>query len=132
MRSLPRAAARTYGWNFVEKAAFVAFLIWTIAGLIFTIGHISGASIAQWPIPIWLQHFVDSCLQTGDPILILLAFANTHLHAVRQWSSSVARRWGIIVLVCAFGIETLGAKTGFPSGTTPTRTVSARCSASCR
>jgi len=103
-------------WNIVEKIAFVAFLIWTAAGLIFTIEHITPSAIAHWPIPVWFQSFVDFCLRTGDPILILLAFTNTHLHAARQWSAGVARRWGIIVLVSAFGIETLGAKTGFPFG----------------
>jgi len=116
MRSLPRAEAKVYGWNFVEKIAFGAFLFWTAAGLIFTIKHISLGAIDQWPIPLWLRHFVEFCLQTGDPILILLAFTNTHLHAARQWSSGLARRWGIIILVGAFGIETFGAKTGFPFG----------------
>jgi uncharacterized membrane protein len=103
-------------WNFVEKIAFAAFLAWTAAGLIFTLERISPGAIAHWPIPNGLGRFVDLCLQNGDPILILLAFANTHLHAARQWSAGIARRWSLIVLVCAFGIETFGARTGFPFG----------------
>jgi uncharacterized membrane protein len=103
-------------WNFIEKAAFAAFLIWAAAGLIFTIGRISSDTIAHWPIPSWLGRFVDLCLQGGDPILILLAFTNTHLHAARQWSAGIARRWGAIVLTCAFGIETFGAITSIPFG----------------
>lgn len=117
MRSLTgthiKAAA---GWNVLEKIAFAAFLFWTAAGLFFTLAHLSPATIAKWPLPDALIRFVDFCLQTGDPILILLAFTNTHLHAARQWSAGVARRWGLIVLVCAYGIETFGAITGFPFG----------------
>jgi uncharacterized membrane protein len=103
-------------WNFIEKIVFAAFVIWSAAGLIFTIERISPDTIAHWPVPGWLSRFVDFCLQTGDPILILLAFANTHLHAARQWTPAIARRWGLIVLVCAFGIETFGARTSFPFG----------------
>jgi uncharacterized membrane protein len=103
-------------WNLVEKISFAAFVIWSAAGLIFTLERISPDTVAHWPIPAWLGQFVGLCLQTGDPILILLAFANTHLHAVRQWSAGIARRWGVIVLVCAFGIETFGAIIGFPFG----------------
>ncbi len=103
-------------WNRLEKGLFVAFLVWSAAGLIFTLLRISPDSIAHWPMPGWLGHFVDLCLSTGDPILIILAFANTHLHAARQWPARVARRWGLIVLVCSFAVETLGACTGFPFG----------------
>jgi uncharacterized membrane protein len=103
-------------WHAVEKLAIAAFVIWSAAGLTFTLGHISPNTIARWPVPGWLGQFVDHCLEYGDPILILLAFANTHLHAARQWSAAVARRWGLIVLVCAFGIESMGATTGFPFG----------------
>jgi putative membrane protein len=103
-------------WNFVEIIIFAAFLIWSAAGLIFSIKHISPDTIAHWQVPGRLRHFVDLCLRYGDPILILLAFINTHLHAARQWSAGIARRWGLIILVCAFGIETLGASTGFPFG----------------
>jgi uncharacterized membrane protein len=103
-------------WNLVEKISFAAFVIWSAAGLLFTLERISPEAIAHWPVPGRLGQFVDLCLENGDPILILLAFANTHLHAVRQWSAGVARRWGLIVLVCAFGIETWGARTGFPFG----------------
>jgi uncharacterized membrane protein len=103
-------------WNRAEKSFFAAFLLWTAAGLIFTLLHISPASIARWPEPEWLRDFVSFCLTTGDPILILLAFANTHLHAARQWTPAIARRWGLIVLVAALAVETLGAYTGFPFG----------------
>jgi uncharacterized membrane protein len=103
-------------WNFVEIISFAAFLIWSAAGLIFTLKRISPEAVAHWPIPNWLGQFVDFCLQNGDPILILLAFTNTHLHAVRQWNAGVARRWAAIVLVCSFGIETFGAITSFPFG----------------
>jgi len=108
--------AKDNPWNFVEKTALAAFVIWTAAGLIFTIEGISPDTVAHWPVPGWLGQFVDFCLQTGDPILILLAFANTHLHAARQWTPVIARRWGLIVLICAFGIETCGTITGFPFG----------------
>ena len=102
--------------NLLEKIAFAAFIIWSAVGLIFTLKHISPLIVAQWPISAGLRQFVDLCLQNGDPILIMLAFINTHLHAARQWSAGVARRWGLIVLVCAFAIETCGAMTGFPFG----------------
>jgi len=116
MRSLPKAEAKITGWNLVEKITFAAFLFWVAAGLIFTIKQISPATVAHWSIPGWLVQFVDLCLQYGDPILILLAFANTHLHAARQWSAGIARRWAAIILVCAFGIETFGTITSFPFG----------------
>jgi len=103
-------------WNRVEKAAFGAFLFWSAAGLIFTLLRISPESVARWPVPGWLAGFVDLCLKTGDPILILLAFANTHLHAARQWTPAAARRWALIVCAVAFAVETLGAGTGFPFG----------------
>jgi len=103
-------------WNIVDKIAFAAFLFWTAAGLTFTIKHINPGVVAHWPIPGWLRQFVDGCLQTGDPILILLAFINSHLHAARQWTAGIARRWAVIVLIFAFCIETFGAKTGLPFG----------------
>ena len=103
-------------WNRLEKIFFCAFLFWSVMGLIFTIGHIAPSNVAGWSIPSWLRQFILLCLKYGDPFLILLAFANTHLHAARQWSPSVARRWGLIVLVCSFGVETVGAMTGFPFG----------------
>ena len=107
---------RVEPWNIVEKIALGAFLFWVACGLIFTIGHITTKTVAGWSGPAWLHAFVDLCLRTGDPILILLAFINTHLHAARQWTGAIARHWGILVLLGAFGIETLGAITGFPFG----------------
>jgi uncharacterized membrane protein len=103
-------------WSRLEQITLGAFLFWATAGLIFTLGHLTALDVMRWPIPVWLIRFVQFCLQWGDPILILLAFANTHLHAARQWTPLVARRWGAIVLVAAFGVETLGALTGFPFG----------------
>jgi uncharacterized membrane protein len=103
-------------WNRLEKGLFIAFLIWSAAGLIFTLLHISVETIARWPLSGWLRHFVNLCLGAGDPILIVLAFANTHLHAARQWSASCARRWGLHMLVGSLAVETMGACTGFPFG----------------
>lgn len=103
-------------WNLAETIAFNAFLIWTAAGLIFILNHITPETTAHWKIAPELARFVESCLNYGDPILILLASASTHLHAVRQWSAGVARRWGLLILLCAYGIEALGAHTGIPFG----------------
>lgn len=103
-------------WNRIEKSLFVAFLLWCGAGLTFILLRISPETISHGPIPAWLAAFINLCLSTGDPILILLAFANTHLHAARQWTPRVARRWGAIVLAAALAVETLGACTGFPFG----------------
>src|SRR5271163_3288492 len=98
-------------WTRFEKSLFAAFLLWSGAGLIFTVGHITPDVISHGPIPDWLVQFINFCLRTGDPILILLAFANTHLHAARQWTAGVARRWGVLILLASFGIETLGVRT---------------------
>jgi putative membrane protein len=100
-------------WPFWEKLLFAAFLFWGAAGLIFTLGHFTPASLPAEP---WLRDFVAGCIRTGDPILILLAFANTHVHAAREWTPALARRWGLIVLVAALGIETVGVTTGLPFG----------------
>jgi len=103
-------------WNNLEKILFGAFLFWAAAGLIFISLHIALSTVAAWPIPLWLRDFVALCLRTGDPLLIFLAFANTHLHAARQWTPARARRWALIVLTLALAVETLGALTGFPFG----------------
>lgn len=103
-------------WGRFDVIAFAAFLIWSAAGLIFTLGRISPEVIASWPVPGWLAQFVLFCLHTGDPILILFAFANTHLQAARQWTPAIARRWALMVLVASFLIESCGALTGFPFG----------------
>ena len=103
-------------WSRLEWWFFGAFLFWSAAGLIFTVRQITPDVVAQWPVPDWLKRFIDLCQQTGDPILILLAFANSHFNAARQWSPKVARRWGLMILVCAYGVETLGERTGFPFG----------------
>jgi putative membrane protein len=103
-------------WNRWEKGFFAAFLFWSVMGLIFSIGHITIADVVGWSIPAWLRGFIELCLQYGDPILILLAFANTHLHAAKQWGHATARRWGLIVIVGSYAVETLGVSTGFPFG----------------
>ena len=83
MRSLPRIAKpKVVGWNLFEKICLAAFLIWSAAGLIFTIDHITPEAIANWSVPGWLARFVEFCLHNGDPVLILLAFTNTHLHSL--------------------------------------------------
>jgi uncharacterized membrane protein len=112
----PQREPKKVGWNFLEIIFFSAFIIWSAAGLVFTLGHFTPAAIAQWPISDPLKAFVNLCLQWGDPALILLAFINTHLHAVRQWTSGVARRWAVIILLCSYGIETFGTITGLPFG----------------
>ena len=77
-----------------------------------------------------LVPFVEFCLSQGDPILILLAFANTHLHAARQWTPAVARRWALIVSSSRPRHRDASARSpAFPSATTTTPTASARCSA---
>ncbi len=103
-------------WNRLERGFFHAFLFWSVAGLIFTTFRISAATVAHWEIPGPFDEFIDWCIRTGDPILILLAFANTHLCASRQWTPRTARIWGALILICAFAVETLGAMTGFPFG----------------
>jgi uncharacterized membrane protein len=103
-------------WSTAEKIVFAAFLFWSAAGLIFTLGNITPATVAAWPGPGFLRSFVTLCLKTGDPLLILLAFANTHFHAAREWSPAAARRWALIVIVFAFLVETVGVHTGFPFG----------------
>jgi putative membrane protein len=103
-------------WSWVEKVFFGAFLFWSLAGLIFTLARISPATVSAWSAPEMLRSFVTGCLRIGDPALLLLAFANSHLHAARQWSAPAARRWALIVLVAALLIETIGVETGFPFG----------------
>lgn len=103
-------------WNRLERDLFIAFLAWSGAGLIFTLLHVSPETVLQWPLPRWLVRFIGFCLATGDPILIILAFANTHLNAARQWSGPLARHWGLLLLVASLAIETLGACTGIPFG----------------
>jgi uncharacterized membrane protein len=103
-------------WSLLEKIVLGAFFFWFACGLIFIVGHIGPATIAAWPLPAWLHTFVALCLNTGDPILILLAFANTHLLAARQWGTTPARHWALLVIISSLAIETLGAMTGLPFG----------------
>jgi uncharacterized membrane protein len=103
-------------WSLLEKIFLGAFFFWFACGFIFIVGHIEPAAIAAWPLPAWLHAFVALCLRTGDPILIFLAFANTHLVAARQWGGTAARRWALFIIVSSLAVETLGAMTGFPFG----------------
>ena len=103
-------------WTTLEKSIFAAFIFWFACGLIFTLGRIGPNIVASWNLSPVLQAFVNLCLRVGDPVLILLAFANTHLLAAREWGPNLARRWALIVLALALAVETCGAKTGFPFG----------------
>jgi uncharacterized membrane protein len=103
-------------WSGLEIGLFAAFLFWCAAGLFFSMRGVTPATLAGWPMPEELRNFVALCLRYGDAVLILLAFANTHLQAARQWTPAVARRWGAFILVASFGIETMGAATGLPFG----------------
>jgi len=103
-------------WSIVEKIAFGAFLFWFVCGLAFTLGRVAPETAAAWPLPAALGSFVQGCLTVGDPVLILLAFANTHLLAARQWGPAPARRWALCVIVLALAVETCGARIGFPFG----------------
>jgi len=103
-------------WQLVDTFFFIAFLFWSTAGLVFTLGRISPDEVARWGLPETLRGFIVGCIHTGDPLLILLAFANTHLHAARQWSAPVARRWALVVFVAALAVETFGTLTGVPFG----------------
>ena len=103
-------------WNRVETGFMIAFIVWAAIGLVFTALKITPGTIDHGTLPQWLKSFVEACLGYGDPALILLAFANTHLHAARQWGAPLARRWGCIVVVAALMIETMGVATGFPFG----------------
>jgi uncharacterized membrane protein len=103
-------------WTFTESFFFGAFIFWSVAGLIFTFGRLTPATIGHWLPSGNLRDFVDLCIINGDTILILLAFFNTHLHAARQWTDGVARRWAFTILSCAYLIETVGTLTGIPFG----------------
>jgi putative membrane protein len=103
-------------WTASEYFMFGVFVFWSIAGLVFTFARITPASVGAWRLPLNLQNFVDLCIYCGDPILIILAFANTHLHASRQWTGGVARRWAFTIVLCAFVIETVGTITSLPFG----------------
>ena len=99
-----------------EKIVLGAFLFWFACGLVFTLGRIGPATVAAWSLPAWLHTFVALCVRTGDPLLILLAFANTHLAAARHWGAGPARRWAMLIILLSLAVETLGALTGFPFG----------------
>jgi uncharacterized membrane protein len=104
-------------WSLLEKIVLGAFLFWFACGLIFTVGRIGPATLATWPLPPGLHAFVALCLATGDPLLILLAFANSHLLAAREWGARAARRWALTIVGASFLIETCGALSGSPFGT---------------
>jgi uncharacterized membrane protein len=110
------APAHRRPWTFTEGFFFAAFLFWCTAGLIFTFTRFTPAEIGRWHLQPDLENFVDLCIYNGDPILIILAFFNTHLHAARQWTAGVARRWAFIICAFAFAIETVGTLTSLPFG----------------
>jgi uncharacterized membrane protein len=103
-------------WSSLEIIALGAFLFWVVCGLIFTAGRIGQADTAAWPLPPWLHSFVALCIATGDPLLIVLAFANSHLLAAREWGAGTARRWALAIVIISLFVETCGALTGFPFG----------------
>jgi len=110
-------------WNNLERLFFAAFLFWSAAGLVFEVFHLTPDMVARWDVPYgigqlpsWVGPFVQVCLQVGDPVLIVLAFANTHLHAARQWSAGLARRWAFTILIAAYLIESIGVVAGVPFG----------------
>jgi putative membrane protein len=111
-----KAQTRREPWTFTEIFFLVALLFWSSAGLIFTLGRLTPASIGHFLPAGNLRDFVDLCIMSGDTILILLAFINTHLHAARQWTGGVARRWAFTIVSCAYIIETIGTITGIPFG----------------
>ncbi len=100
----------------VEQIALGAFLFWFACGLAFTLGRVGMATMENWPLPEGLRSFVSFCLRIGDPALIVLAFANTHLLAARHWGAAPARRWALLVIVLSLAVETCGSLTGFPFG----------------
>ena len=119
MRASPARAGRSPArspWTLTECLFFGAFLFWSAAGLIFTFGRLTPVYFTKFHLPPELESFIDLCIQNGDPILIILAFFNTHFHAARQWTPGVARRWMFIILVCAYLIETVGTITSIPFG----------------
>lgn len=103
-------------WTLLEKILFGVFLFWFACGLIFTLGRIGSGTVDAWALPDWLHSFVQFCLNVGDPVLILLAFANTHLLAARHWGPALARRWALFIVVLSLLVEICGARTGFPFG----------------
>jgi uncharacterized membrane protein len=103
-------------WSFTEYVFLGAFLFWSVAGLAFTLGRVTPAMVGTWSLPAQLRDFVDLCIYAGDPVLILLAFVNSHLHAARQWSGGVARGWAVKVVLSAYVIEYIGTTTSIPFG----------------
>jgi uncharacterized membrane protein len=110
-----RPPAETH-WSLTEWLFFFAFLFWSALGLIFTFGRLTPVFFSRFHLPQGIEDFIDLCIQNGDVILIILASFNTHLHAARQWSSGVARRWAFTIVLCAYLIETAGTLTTIPFG----------------
>jgi len=103
-------------WTATDWFFLAAFLIWGLLGLIFTFCQLTPASFGKFHLPPELEGFVDLCIQNGGAILIILAFFNTHLHAARQWTPGIARRWAFTILLGAYLIETIGTLTSIPFG----------------
>jgi uncharacterized membrane protein len=115
-RSTGKGIVKKNPWTALDWLAFLALLIWSGAGLFFTLHHVTPTVTATWHIAAWLRQFINGCLEYGDVTLIILAFINTHLHAARQWASGAARAWCVIILLGAYGIECFGTMTTFPFG----------------
>lgn len=92
------------------------FLFWSACGILFTLFQVTPATLDAKALPFFLKHFISLCLGLGDEILIILAFATTHLLAARRWSLVEARRWALLILLGSWAVETLGTATGFPFG----------------
>ena len=107
---------KTSSWSLPDWGFLAAFLFWSAAGLTFTLLRITPTVIAGWGLPDGLNQFVHFCLNNGDPILILLAAANTHLLACRQWTPQEARSWAVLIMLLSYGVEMVGVLTGLPFG----------------
>lgn len=103
-------------WSWWEMLLFSVFLFWSAAGVVFSAKHITPADVQSWSLTPWLVDFIVGCIHHGDPILIFLAFANTHAQAARQWDPARARRWALIIVSSALVIETMGVTTGLIFG----------------
>jgi uncharacterized membrane protein len=103
-------------WTRVDKLFLACFLAWSFAGVVLTPLRLGPEVVASWDLPGWLRGFIILCLQWGDPLLMFLAAANTHLITTRQWGVPVARRWGAAAIAVGAAVETVGTLTGFPFG----------------
>lgn len=104
-------------WRRVDRIFLACLVAWALAGAVLMPFRLGPETVAGWDLPGWLRDFIGLCLAWGDPVLMLLAAANTHLITTQQWGIPVARRWGITVLGVSAAVETIGTLTGYPFGT---------------